>query len=267
MNRLYQHFDLNQAGATGLIRCVWMQAGVVDYKLCDRSYDCEHCPFDDAFHHADETAAFINDRGPADLINVRGCRLPRNLFYGPQHVWARVEEGGRVRIGLDDFGQNLLGRVYAISLSAPGTPSSPEAPCARLAHQCGISAVVAPLSGKVKEINSRLVQQPSQMNHDPYGQGWFMLIEPSDLKGCLKQLMYGECVSAWLQQEIEKLHLLINSSAGGDAATLNDGGVLTRDCLSGLNHFDRQRVIDSFFPLSFAAEAESNNAIKVGQRR
>jgi hypothetical protein len=30
------------------LKCVWMLAGVVDYKLCDRQYDCEHCPLDSA---------------------------------------------------------------------------------------------------------------------------------------------------------------------------------------------------------------------------
>ena len=32
------------------IRCVWMDAGVVNYKLCDRGYDCERCPLDQALH-------------------------------------------------------------------------------------------------------------------------------------------------------------------------------------------------------------------------
>ena len=32
------------------VRCVWMDAGVVNYKLCDRGYDCERCPLDQGLH-------------------------------------------------------------------------------------------------------------------------------------------------------------------------------------------------------------------------
>jgi hypothetical protein len=30
--------------------CVWMDAGVVNYKLCDRGFDCDRCPLDQALH-------------------------------------------------------------------------------------------------------------------------------------------------------------------------------------------------------------------------
>lgn len=30
------------------LKCVWMLAGNVDYKLCDREYECDECPFDHA---------------------------------------------------------------------------------------------------------------------------------------------------------------------------------------------------------------------------
>ena len=26
--------------------CIWMSAGLVRYKLCDREFDCEHCPLE-----------------------------------------------------------------------------------------------------------------------------------------------------------------------------------------------------------------------------
>ncbi len=32
------------------IYCVWMDAGVVNYKLCDRGFDCDRCPLDQALH-------------------------------------------------------------------------------------------------------------------------------------------------------------------------------------------------------------------------
>src|SRR5512138_1096596 len=111
MNGLNQHITLNQSAHAGLIPCVWMQAGVVDYKLCDRDYDCDHCPFDEALHTRSNQQTFSRTRDNAESISVQGCKVEPNLFYHPEHTWARIEEGGMVRAGLDDFGQRILGRT------------------------------------------------------------------------------------------------------------------------------------------------------------
>lgn len=36
-------------------RCIWMEAGILSYLLCDREFDCENCPLDDAMrsHYSD----------------------------------------------------------------------------------------------------------------------------------------------------------------------------------------------------------------------
>lgn len=267
MNGLNQQIALNQTVHPGLIPCVWMQAGVVDYKLCDRDYDCDHCPFDEALHTRSDQQTLRDNREYSESISVQGCRIEPNLFYHPQHTWARIEEGGIVRAGLDDFGQRMLGRAYLVSLPAPGAAVQPGSQCLRLTHQSGVSALAAPVAGNVREVNSKLLQRPALINRDPYGEGWLMLIEPRDLKDCLKRLMYGERVLDWLQREIEKLHSLINGLVNGEHATMNDGGRLTPDFMSELTIAQRSRVIDSFFPLSFSEEAKSNNAIKVPKRR
>lgn len=258
MNGPHQHIASNQTVNSGLIPCVWMQAGVVDYKLCDRDYDCEHCPFDEALHTRSSQQA-LRDRGEdSESIIVQGCRVEPDLFYHPAHTWARIEEGGMVRAGLDDFGQRILGRAYSVSLPALGTTVQTGSECFRLTHHSGVSSLVAPVGGNVKEVNSKLLQRPALMNRDGYGEGWLMLIEPDDLKLDLKRLFYGERVRAWLHDEIEKLQSLIT----GEQSTLNDGGRLVQEFMNELTASQRNRVIDSFFPLSFDEEAKSNNAIK-----
>lgn len=32
----------------GVLPCVWMSAGLIAFKLCDREGECESCPFDRA---------------------------------------------------------------------------------------------------------------------------------------------------------------------------------------------------------------------------
>ncbi len=159
----------------------------------------------------------------------------------------------------------MLGPAYSVSLPAANTSVQHGSECWRLTHQSGVTALAAPVSGKVKEINPNLRLRPALVNRDPYGEGWTILIEPTDLKTSLKRLMYGERVGAWLQQEIDKLRLLINKIFSGEPTTTNtmtDGGLLTREFMTGLTVAQRRQVIGSFFPFSLNEDAERNHAIK-----
>jgi glycine cleavage system H lipoate-binding protein len=283
MNRTNQHENLSQTANANLKECWWMQGGVVDYKLCDRDYDCEHCPFDQALHGR-MTMPFSDSPdfsavGPIErnrkgrgtktwkeATDIEGCEVSSALFYHPAHTWARIEDGGCVRTGLDDFAQRILGRPYMITLPEPGATLRFGEGCWHFTHQAGVSVLVAPVSGRVKEINPALAQQPTLISRDPYGEGWALLIEPTDLKSCLKRLLYGPKVTKWYEREFEKLYEKVSGlSSQSDPAgpTMNDGGSLNKDFTNALTADQLRQVIDSFFPLSLVEKAETKKAILV----
>ncbi len=271
MNGRHQIQTLDQARNAEILHCLWMDAGVVDYKLCDRDFDCDRCPFDEAFHsHPPQTLVTPARRDSSTSLSVQGCEIASSLFYHPGHTWARVEEDGIVRIGLDDFAQRMLGPAYAISLPARHRELTRDEASWSVTHQSGIATLASPVSGKVLEINSNLLLRPALINRDPYGDGWTMTIEPKDLKTCLKRLMYGEKVSQWLAGEIEKLRSLINRISSDEhiaiIPTMTDGGLLNKEFLHGLDVEQTRRVISSYFPLSSSA-AEHRSAILVSNRR
>jgi glycine cleavage system H lipoate-binding protein len=278
MNNTNQHESLSQSANTNLKECWWMQGGVVGYKLCDRDYDCEHCPFDDALHGRASTsgsdspdfgAAGSNKLSPKarkESTNIQGSEVSGALFYHPGHTWARVEDGGCVRTGLDDFAQRILGRPYLVTPPEPGATLRFGEGCWNFTHQAGVSVLVAPVSGRVKEINPALAQQPALLNRDPFGEGWALLIEPTDLKGCLKRLLYGPKVTTWYAAEFEKLHdkvCELSNRSGLAGPTMNDGGWLNEDFMNALTADQIRQVIDYFFPLSLAEKAETSKAILV----
>ena len=269
MNGSNQQTRFDQTPHKDLITCLWMEAGVVDYKLCDRAFDCEHCPFDEAVQSRSAkmilAAELFGDH--VDAANVSGCEVAPDLFYDPTHVWARVEECGVVRMGIDDFGQRMLGRTYSLIPSPANAVVRSGDECCRVTHQSGTVRLSAPVSGQIRQTNPILAQRPEVMNHEPYGEGWILLIEPSNLKGDLKRLMYGERARDWLKREIEKLRTLINRVSHCEAPTMTDGGFLTQDFMSELNVAQRRQVIDSFFPPAVEEKADRNHAIKFSKRR
>ena len=247
----------------GPMKCLWMLAGVVDYKLCDRRYDCDQCPFDGAIRDGGREHK-RTDRTTGDgmsLVNVQGYELMAMLFYHPYHVWARIEDKGKVRIGLDDFGQKLMGRVYAVDLPAPGMSVRRDVACWRIAHHAGETAVAAPVSGIVLQVNPKLSIHPSLINRDPYGDGWSIVIQPAHLEQCLEQLYYGRKVERWYERDIQRLNRAMSevllSSRPSIGATMQDGGTRVQDFTSLLTADQMRQVIDSFVsgPVRSAAGA------------
>jgi len=165
----------------------------------------------------------------------------------------------------------MLGTAYSLSLPALNRQVRRGDEACRVTHQSGVTGLASPVSGKVIEVNSNLLLRPALINRDPYGEGWIMMIEPTDLKTCLKRLMYGEKVRQWLAHEIEKLRSLsdriLNEENTEIIPTMTDGGLLTREFLRGLSIEQTRRVISSFFPLSSTEEAEHQTAILVSKRR
>lgn len=277
MNSLNRQTKSRENSNTTVKECWWMQGGVVDYKLCDRDYDCEHCPFDEVFHRPligsapsgfQEGVTNVKHRDSApDSPKVHGWDVVDGLFYHPSHTWARIEDGGCVRTGLDDFAQHILGRSYSLTGAQPGVDLHYGEPCWRFTHQSGVAVFVAPVSGKVKQINRALGQRPALLNRDPYGDGWVLLIEPTDLKGCLKRLLYGPRVTQWYESEFARLYDKVSEVAGNEpiqvGRTLNDGGWLDKDFIKALSADGRRQLIEYFFPISPIDKAEKNKAILV----
>lgn len=265
--------------------CWWMEAGVIDYKLCDREYDCEHCPFDQVLRGKTSLSAirfdpanvahsnrlmFKSEKAASKPLTIESFKVDNNLFYHPRHTWAHVEKSGLVRVGLDDFGQSLLGRAYSVALPTQGATVRQGKAGWRSLHQAGDTTVVSPVSGRVEDVNTALTHRPALLNRDPYGVGWVLLIRPSDLKASLKQLLYGHEVSVWYERELEKLiertTAVAHPAVDPADVIMNDGGRLRTGFMRELTAEQMRQVINDFFPLNALAEAESNNAI-ILQRR
>jgi len=138
------------------------------------------------------------------MARADGIELPGDLYYARRdHFWARLEDG-RVRVGLDMLGQESAGPVKHIQLKPVGTVVAKGRMFGTIEAGKYVGALRAPVAGTLVEVNQKVVQTPSLVNSDPYGEGWFVVIEPTSLEADLKDLVSGENeVQAWLEQEVK----------------------------------------------------------------
>ena len=107
--------------------------------------------------------------------------FPEDLRYTREHEWAR-KKGTSYVVGITDFAQEQLGDVVYVELPDVGDPVKKGESFGVVESTKAVSDLYAPVSGKVVEINSPLVDAPEGINEDPYGEGWMIAVEPSDTK-------------------------------------------------------------------------------------
>jgi glycine cleavage system H protein len=106
---------------------------------------------------------------------------PADLRYTREHEWAKVE-GNRARVGITHYAQDQLGDVVFVELPKVGARVRHMQSFGVVESVKAVSDLYAPLSGEVVEINQTLTERPEQVNQDPYGAGWLIVIAMSDAK-------------------------------------------------------------------------------------
>ena len=105
---------------------------------------------------------------------------PDDLRYAPSHEWARLGDDGSARVGISDFAQDQLGDVVFVDLPEVGRSIQRGDSFAEVESTKSASEVYAPVAGTITAINDSLLDAPEAINSDPYGEGWFIVITPSE---------------------------------------------------------------------------------------
>lgn len=208
----------------GELPCIWMDAGVVSYKLCNYQDGCETCPFDAEMR----TSGTVPQASACEVRLVEEhCELEhegrqlavpppevlKECFYHTGHTWVLLEaepeeKQAQARIGVDSFAAKVLPRVKDAILPHGGRAIHQGQVFCWLVCASSTMPIVAPIGGTVAEVNPRLREHPWLVNLDPHGDGWFVLVEPNDLDRDLAKLMRGKLAASWMVSERKKFERL-----------------------------------------------------------
>ncbi len=102
--------------------------------------------------------------------------FPDNLKYTKTHEWLRIEDN-TATVGITDFAQHQLGDIVYIELPEIGVILEKQNSAGEIESVKAVSELSMPLSGKIIEVNSNLVDNPELVNSSPYGSGWMLKLE------------------------------------------------------------------------------------------
>ncbi|MET0812454.1 MAG: glycine cleavage system protein GcvH [Microbacterium sp.] len=114
-----------------------------------------------------------------------------SLKYTAEHEWIAVD-GDTATVGITDYAADKLGDVVFVELPAVGSTVAASTVVGEIESTKSVGELYAPLDGEVVEINDTVVDDPSLVNSDPYGDGWLVKIrvDASALEGLLDRDAY-----------------------------------------------------------------------------
>ncbi|MHA1213378.1 MAG: glycine cleavage system protein GcvH, partial [Candidatus Heimdallarchaeota archaeon] len=112
-------------------------------------------------------------------VEVNVMKTDENAKYMKTHEWAK-KEGDIFVIGITDFAQSLLKDIVYVELPTEGTAFQKGDKAADIESVKAVEELRTPISGEVVEVNSELEDSAESINDDPYGNGWFMKIKPTN---------------------------------------------------------------------------------------
>jgi len=103
-----------------------------------------------------------------------------DLKYTKNHEWARVVNS-LVEIGITDYAQHELGDIVFVEFPELNKEVKLGESFGTIEAVKTVADIFAPVSGKITEINQVLGENASLINSDPYGKGWIVKLEPTNL--------------------------------------------------------------------------------------
>ena len=106
--------------------------------------------------------------------------VPAELKYTKEHEWIRLD-GEVAFVGITDYAQSELGEIVFVEVETVGETLAEGEVFGTVEAVKTVSDLYLPADGNILEFNEELEANPELVNDDPYGKGWMIKVELSDV--------------------------------------------------------------------------------------
>lgn len=118
--------------------------------------------------------------------------ITEKILCSKTHEYILENSDGTYTIGLTDYAVEQLGDIVFLELPDTETEFKKGETFATVESVKAASEIYMPVSGKIIEINSAVVDNPETMNEDSYEKGWLVKVERTGTDAELGDLMEYE---------------------------------------------------------------------------
>lgn len=252
--------------------CIWVLAGVLSYRLCDRNYECEQCELFHALRGHGAGSAAAGEYLPADEVVelepaqaavedqvntyvsrlIAGCELHLDRPYTAGHFWLRDAGADGVTAGLDGHVMRVLHPVDDVVPPRAGVLLKRGEPCGWIVRGRVTIPLETPISGVVEKVNDAYVERLRSGTVSGAGDEWLLRISPHESLDAVPNIYHGDRTLVWLLRKIRLLKRCLREvvAVEGQAVlgpTLADGGVANLNVEQVLGRERFETLVDQLF--------------------
>ena len=233
----------------GELRCVWMDAGITSFKLCDQEFCCENCAFNTTVTQQQRETPVVQSQSEpqiamseqawtSDMIftsslkkrldQLRTMSIPPDRMYSRGQFWLQQNEEGNYRFGINHILANFFQPILSIVLSKAPASIRRNDPFCWIILPGGAITLRSPIDATIARFNPALQKTPNLLSASPFQDGWIMevavksrgtnnLVSPSDSQRLAKRTLQN--IEHIFKQAFQHLQ------PSGAGTTLFDGGI------------------------------------------
>lgn len=135
-------------------------------------------------------------------MKISYYEMPDRLYYSKDYAWVN-REGDLLRVGVIDFAVKLAGKIEYVDLPLKGEHYNRNEIFGSVESGKWVGEMLMPLSGEIVDTNELLLENPSVVYDDPYGEGWLIVVNPDDIDDLDALMSDPEEIKKWLETEIK----------------------------------------------------------------
>lgn len=135
-------------------------------------------------------------------MKVSEYEMPEGLFYTDGYAWVK-QEGSLIRVGVIDFAVKLAGKIEYVDLPPKGEHFEEGEIFGTVESGKWVGEMIMPIAGEVVDTNVPLLDKPSPVFDDPYGEGWLVIVKPDNISDLNSLMSTPEEIKTWLEKEIK----------------------------------------------------------------
>ena len=124
--------------------------------------------------------------------------FPDSFRFADSHEYANAD-GELVRVGISAFAVAQLGDIVFVDLPDGGASRAKGTSFGSVESVKAVEDMYAPVAGEVVQRNEAVLSSPEELQNDPHGEGWLLVLRPSDptqLDALMDASTYGTKVNA-----------------------------------------------------------------------
>jgi glycine cleavage system H protein len=137
------------------------------------------------------------------MIQVNGYRIDQDCMYTKDHVWVKLSDERNVLMGLSDYFLKRYRSIQSCEFPKVGARIDRSKTMGVLETVKGTAQLYAAVTGDVKEVNDGFLSQMKDVLEDPYGRGWILKVECSNLAAERGALLSAEHYASHTRKLVE----------------------------------------------------------------